>query len=157
MDTFSKEQDIYKYIHLHMNKDNLERDFSAEIVFRTSRSSGKGGQNVNKVSTRVELLFFIDSSAELTEEEKALVRANLRSRIRRDGSIHLVCQEGRSQEANRKRVVARFRKLMESALKKRKKRIPTLPGPEAEENRRKGKIKQSYKKGLRRKPGDDEL
>jgi ribosome-associated protein len=142
-----------KYVYLHMNKPVSERDFASEFVFRTSRSSGNGGQNVNKVSTRVELLFFIDASAELDDDEKILLLKRLRSRIRKDGALHLVCQEGRSQVVNKKKVIERFFKLIETAMKPLKERIPTMAGKEVEEKRRQSKIMLSRKKELRHKPG----
>ena len=131
-----------------------ERDLSSEFSFRTSRSSGSGGQNVNKVSTRVELIFFIGSSALLDEKEKELLLKQLKSRIRKNGALHLFCQEGRSQYTNKKRVIARFYKLLEDSLKRRKKRIPTIAGPGVEAERRQDKMKRSKTKELRRKPPD---
>ncbi|PLW98957.1 MAG: aminoacyl-tRNA hydrolase, partial [Marinilabiliales bacterium] len=73
--------------------DKIEK----ELQFRTSRSSGKGGQSVNKLSTKVELIFFVGESSVLTEEEKALINQRLENRIINDGSILISCDEERSQ------------------------------------------------------------
>jgi ribosome-associated protein len=134
-----------------MNTPVSERDLSSELIFRTSRSSGSGGQNVNKVSTKVELVFYLDASAEFNEEEKALLRVRLRSRISKDGAIHLFCQTGRSQILNKKRVIERFYKIMDSALKPRKVRIPTSISPEVEELRKRNKIQKCVEKGNKKK------
>lgn len=133
-----------------------DRDFSSEFVFRTSRSSGPGGQRVNKVSTRVELLFFVDASALLSVEEKKMIINRLGRRIRSDGAIHLACQESSTQAINKRIVTEYFYKLIAKALKPIKKRVHTLPPPELEEKRKKDKASLSAKKSLRRKPDVEE-
>ena len=79
-----------------------------ELAFTTSRSSGPGGQNVNKVDTRVTLLFDVAGSPSLSQEQKDLLRARLAGRINKDGVLRVVSQRHRTQSANREAVVDRF-------------------------------------------------
>jgi ribosome-associated protein len=83
-----------------------------ELAFTTSRSSGPGGQNVNKVNTRVTLLFNVDSSPSLREEQRMLVR----ERINKEGTLRVVVQRHRTQLANREEAVRRFADLVRDAL-----------------------------------------
>lgn len=131
----------------------MKRDFSGEIIFRTSRGGGKGGQHLNKVETKVELWFHVESSNHLTAEEKEAVIKRLKNRINQKGYLHLSCSAERSQLKNKKIVLARFHRLMEDALKKRKKRKKTRPGKKAIEARLKQKKQQAQKKETRKKPG----
>jgi len=78
-------------------------DLQKEITYKTSRSGGKGGQNVNKVSSKVELLFSISASALFTDEEKELLTQKLQSRFNKDGLVQVVCDEERSQYLNKER------------------------------------------------------
>lgn len=96
-----------------------------EIAITASRSSGPGGQNVNKVSTKVTLRFNISETRRLTEEQKSRVRARLKNQIARDGCLVLHDETGRSQAANRKRVIGKFAAIMAKALAVPKKRVPT--------------------------------
>ncbi len=84
------------------------KDFYKEFVFTSSRSSGAGGQHVNKVDTKVELKFHINNSLELTEEEKELLLEKLKNKINKDGFLQIVSQETRSQFRNKELCVARF-------------------------------------------------
>ncbi len=131
-----------------------ERDFSSEFEFRTSRSSGSGGQNVNKVSTRVELIFYVMDSHVLSADEKNLLLERLAGRIRKDGALHLVSQEERSQLGNKRKVIERFLALLEKALKPVKKRKPTAISESEKERRLEVKKKNAKIKQLRRKPGE---
>lgn len=90
---------------------------SSELLFRFSRSGGPGGQNVNKVSTRVELLFDPRSSSSLTEDQRDLILQRLKSRVGSDGYLRLSSQESRSQWRNRELVVEKFIGLLARALK----------------------------------------
>jgi ribosome-associated protein len=127
-------------------------DVEKEIKFRASRSSGAGGQHVNKVSTKVELMFHVDSSEVLTEEQKAVIRKKLKNRISNDGWLTLSCDETRSQAKNKEIVFDRFMALINEALKPVKKRKPTKPTKTSVEKRLKEKKKKSEKKDLRKKP-----
>ncbi len=105
----------------------------AELHFRFARSGGKGGQNVNKVETRVELLFDVQGSPSITREQRQAILRHLASRIDERGMLHLVAQESRSQWRNREDAVQRFVDLMRGALRRRKKRVRTgIPRAERE-------------------------
>lgn len=129
-------------------------DLSPEFVFKTSRSGGKGGQNVNKVSSKVELDFDVQSSALLSEEQKAVIMEKLRNRRTAEGVLRIVVQEGRSQLTNKKAAVAKFHELITKAFTPRKKRVATKVSRAAKERRLKEKKKASEKKSYRRKPLD---
>lgn len=131
-----------------------DRDFTAEFKFRTSRSSGSGGQSVNKVSSRVELIFHVGESDLLSQQEKELLIERLGKRIRNDGALHLISQEERTQLGNKKKVIARFMELLERALKPRKKRKASVVSENEKEKRIQAKKKNAVIKGLRRKPED---
>jgi ribosome-associated protein len=106
-----------------------QRNFRSELVFSTSRSSGPGGQNVNKVSTRVELRFCIASTLLLSEYEKELLLRKLKNRINKELELVLVAQEGRTQLQNKMIVIDKFYDLVAKALTlpvKRRQTRPTL-------------------------------
>ena len=130
----------------------MESDiFKSAIVFKTSRSSGSGGQHVNKVATKVELLFDLWAADGLTEEEKQRIQNKLAARISQDGLLHIVCQSTRSQFKNKEIATKKLLELIEKALvvpKKRKKR--GLP-KKLKELRLKSKKRQSEKKATRKK------
>jgi ribosome-associated protein len=102
-----------------------DRPFERDFEFRTSRSSGKGGQNVNKTETKVELIFGVEKSQLLSAEEKEIISHKLSSRINEAGELLLNSSESRSQLANKEDVIKKFYALLEKALTKEKKRIPT--------------------------------
>ncbi|MEI6890485.1 MAG: alternative ribosome rescue aminoacyl-tRNA hydrolase ArfB [Bacteroidales bacterium] len=114
---------------------NEGRDFKPELVFSASRSSGPGGQNVNKVSSKVELRFHVLNSALLTLQEKDLLIEKLGSRINKEGELVLVSQSERTQLRNKENVIEKFYSLLHKALAPRKKRKPTRPGAAVKEER----------------------
>lgn len=123
-----------------------------ELKFRTSRSSGPGGQSVNKVSTKVELLFDVWNSNILSEEKKEIITSKLKNRINTDGIFYISSDETRSQLKNKELVIERFITLLEDALKPIKKRKPTKPSKASKEKRLKTKKIKSDKKDLRKPP-----
>lgn len=127
-----------------MNREQLELEFS----FKTSRSSGAGGQHVNKVETQVELILDIENSLGLSAREKAMVLEKLANRIDQNGMLHLVANTTRSQIRNKREVTRKVFELLESALVKPKKRIATKPSKKAIQNRLDSKSKKAdIKKG----------
>jgi ribosome-associated protein len=126
------------------------RDFSCELHFSASRSSGPGGQNVNKVNTKVELRFHVASSTLLSDEEKILLIEKLLKKINSEGELILVSQTERSQMKNKEKVIEKFYSLLTRALTPRKKRKPTKPSQASKEERLEEKRKQAEKKERRK-------
>ena len=125
---------------------------SNELTFRTSRSSGAGGQHVNKTETKVEVLFDIEASGGLNDEEKATIKSRLASRINDDGILIMNSQKSRSQFSNKEDVIERLRIQLEKALIPKVKRKRTKPSREAIEERLTKKKMNAEKKENRRKP-----
>ena len=123
-----------------------------ELKFRTSRSSGPGGQSVNKLSTKVELLFDVWNSKVLSEKQKEIISEKFRNRINSERIFQLTSEETRSQLRNKELVIERFFRLLKEALIAEKKRIPIKPGKSAIEKRLKSKKIISGKKDLRKPP-----
>jgi ribosome-associated protein len=128
-----------------------DRDFSNELQFSASRSGGPGGQNVNKVSTRVELRFNINYSPLLSEAEKEILLDKLSNRINSEGELILICQTERSQLKNKEKVTEKFYQLLNKALTPKKKRLRTSPTLASKEKRLEGKRLKSLIKEARRK------
>ena len=122
----------------------------SEISFRSSRSGGPGGQNVNKVESRVELIFDVTNSPSLTDQQRSSISAALKNRMDSNGILHLTSQRSRSQWENREIVVAEFSRLLKVAVKPGKKRIHTHPTKAGREKRLKQKKVISEKKRTRR-------
>jgi ribosome-associated protein len=106
-----------------------------ELVFTTSRSSGPGGQNVNKVNTRVTLMFDLEASKSLSDRQRELLRSRLPGRISKDGVLRVVSQRHRTQLANRDAAVGRFAELVRTALTEEPTRMPVAPSGKAKEKR----------------------
>jgi ribosome-associated protein len=120
-----------------------------ELQFRFSRSGGPGGQNVNKLETRVELLFDVVNSPGLSDSQKKRVMAALKNRIGSDGVLRVVAGESRSQFANRMAAVERFIGMVTKALEKKKKRVKTRASRASREKRIEGKKRRGKVKQLR--------
>lgn len=116
------------------------------------RSSGAGGQHVNKVSSKVELQFNLELSLAFSLEEKALLFNRLISRLTSDNRIVLQCDETRSQHKNKELVIKRFLELIRQGLIEEKKRVPTKIPKAVKQKRLAGKRIQSEKKANRKKP-----
>ncbi|MBF9221523.1 alternative ribosome rescue aminoacyl-tRNA hydrolase ArfB [Hymenobacter ruricola] len=125
--------------------------FLPEITFQTSRSSGPGGQNVNKVESRVELRFPLRDSQLLTEEQKALILEKLAGQLTAEGLLLVTAQDDRSQLRNKETALARFHALLLKSLRRPKPRKATKPSKAAVRKRLEGKKLHSDKKASRRK------
>lgn len=131
-----------------MNKETIYK----ELHFKAVRSSGAGGQHVNKVSSKVELYFNLASSLAFTEIEKQLLLKNLSNRINNEGILKMYSSESRSQHTNKEKVVKRLFKMIEKGLIIPKKRKPTKMSRAQKIKRLDNKTKQAIKKLLRKKP-----
>ncbi|MCG6188333.1 MULTISPECIES: alternative ribosome rescue aminoacyl-tRNA hydrolase ArfB [Maribellus] len=123
-----------------------------ECTYSATRSSGPGGQNVNKVNTRVELRFPVNESSVFSEKEKDLIRQKLGNRINSESELLLFSESERSQLANRKKVFERFILLVKNALTPKKKRIKTSPTAGSKQKRLEKKKINAQKKQLRKPP-----
>jgi len=128
-----------------------DRDFEREFEFITSRSSGAGGQHVNKTETKVDLRFNVNSSELLTDEEKLLIKQRLAHKINKDGILQIVTQKERSQVRNKNICINKFYELVEKALIKSKKRKKTKPSFSSILKRLERKKHRSEKKERRKK------
>jgi ribosome-associated protein len=126
-----------------------------ELNFKAIRSSGSGGQHVNKVSSKVELHFDVENSSVLNEEQKQLLLNSLKSKLTNKNKLILQCDESRSQHKNKELVIDRFFELIKKGLYVPKKRRPTKVPKSAVKKRLKTKRIQSEKKADRKKPDLD--
>ena len=125
--------------------------FLPEITFQTSRSSGPGGQNVNKVESRVELRWHLMESQVLTDAQKALILEKLANQLTADGLLLITAQDDRSQYRNKEIVLVRFHELLLKSLRRPKPRKATKPNRSAVRKRLEGKKIQGEKKANRRR------
>ena len=123
-----------------------------ELKFKAIRSSGAGGQHVNKVSSQIVLTFDVLNSDALTDDEKNLVLKNLKNRLNKEQILTLNCSESRSQHRNKEIVIQRFLKLISDALKVQKTRKKSKPSKASIKKRLEKKAKHALKKANRRKP-----
>lgn len=126
-----------------------ESEISKELNFKAVRSSGAGGQHVNKTSTKVELTFDLDKSAVFSEDQKEKLKAELQSRLTKKNVLILQCGESRSQLRNKAIVIARFIGLLKENLEETKERKPTKVPKAVKKRRLKLKRKHSEKKANR--------
>lgn len=135
--------------------DLKERNIENEFLYRTSRSGGKGGQNVNKVETRVESVFNVSGSEILSSNEKEIIIAKLQSKLDSEGNLRTVSQVHRSQLKNKSEAADKLIQMLEKALVKPKKRKKTKPSKESKEKRIKTKKEIGEKKKMRKLPPID--
>lgn len=131
-----------------MNQEQL----ITELKFKAVRSSGSGGQNVNKVATKVELYYDLKNSKSITNLEKEKLKAFLSNRLNNDNVLILQCSETRSQLKNKQLVIVKFLDLIAEGLKEQKKRIPTKTPKAVKQKRLAKKRLKAEKKANRRKP-----
>ncbi|WP_016775670.1 alternative ribosome rescue aminoacyl-tRNA hydrolase ArfB [Anaerophaga thermohalophila] len=133
-----------------MSYNGYKRDFSSEFRFSASRSGGAGGQNVNKVNTKVELRFSIPESSILSDREKELLISRLSGKLTSKNELVITADNHRSQLKNKEEAVKRFYSLIRWGLRPVKRRIPTKPSKTVKEKRLETKRKHSEKKNRRR-------
>ena len=126
------------------------KDFSKELSFKTSRSSGAGGQNVNKVETSVTVLWKVATSEFFTDEQKDLIQNKLKNRINADGFLFLTVSESRTQLMNKNKAIEKILEIVDQSLWIPKKRIATKPSKAKKQKRLDTKKKLSDKKESRR-------
>lgn len=134
-----------------MNKTEIIKDLN----FKATRSSGAGGQHVNKTSSKIELTFDLENSNSLSDTEKALLKTKLSSKLTKENVLILFCEETRSQHRNKAIVIKRFLELLKTNLARPKKRRPTKPSRGSITRKAENKIRVSVKKALRKKPKFD--
>ena len=123
-----------------------------ELIFSASRSDGPGGQNVNKVNSKVTLKFDVAQSVVLNQEEKDIIYKKLASRLTKEGILVLTAQDSRSQLQNKEAVILKLEKLLAKAFEKRKVRKATKPSKGSIQDRINKKKQLSEKKKWRQKP-----
>jgi ribosome-associated protein len=130
-------------------------EITKELSFKAIRSSGAGGQHVNKVSSKIELTFDLENSVSLSDEEKLLLQQKLSSKLSKENILIVFCEESRSQHRNKEIAIKKFLDLITTNLKKPKKRKPTKPSKASIKRKAESKKRVSVKKTLRKKPNLD--
>ena len=138
-------------IFVVFNISVMKIDISSEIVFRTARSGGKGGQNVNKVETMVEGRWLINESQLVNEQQKNIIHQQLSNRITTDGFLLVKSQMHRTQQNNKEEVINKINALVNKALQPKKARIATKISKVAKEKRLESKKQKSFLKESRKK------
>ena len=134
-----------------MKPEDLKiRNFDDEFVFSASRSSGPGGQNINKVNTRIELRFSLRKTILLSDWEKELIAARLANRINNEGELILSAQSERTQLMNKRAVTEKFFRLLANALTTRPFRVSTKPTAASVKRRLEEKKNKGVKKKFRK-------
>ncbi|AOW21503.1 alternative ribosome rescue aminoacyl-tRNA hydrolase ArfB [Urechidicola croceus] len=131
-----------------MNSENLIK----ELNFKAIRSSGAGGQHVNKVSSKIVLFFDITNSQILSEEQKEILISNIKTRLTSENVLIINCDENRSQHKNKEVAIDRFLQIISNGLKVRKQRKKTKPSKSSIKKRLEKKRKVALKKAYRKKP-----
>ncbi|MEE9407588.1 MAG: alternative ribosome rescue aminoacyl-tRNA hydrolase ArfB [Polaribacter sp.] len=123
-----------------------------ELNFKATRSSGAGGQHINKTSSKIELTFDLGNSISLSKNEKELLKTKLSSKLTKENKLVLFCEETRSQHRNKELAIKRFLDLLKKNLIRPKKRRPTKPSKNSIKKNTERKKRTSVKKALRKKP-----
>ena len=131
-----------------LNTENLIK----EITFKATRSSGAGGQHVNKVSSKIVLSFDLQNSSQFSDDEKLLLLKNLRTRLTKDNILILFSDESRSQHKNKELAIKRFLEIIRTGLLVPKIRKATKPSKGSIIRKAESKRKQALKKAMRKKP-----
>jgi ribosome-associated protein len=138
-----------------MSPEELKRrNFEKELIYATSRSGGPGGQNVNKVSTKVELRISISGTILFTETEKEIILLKLKNKVNKEGELIIVSQSERTQLLNKEAVTEKFYDLVSKALTIQKKRRATRPTSSSKLKRLESKQNRSHIKKLRKQTGE---
>jgi ribosome-associated protein len=144
------------HLKLALKMNFTKADLQKEVSYKTSRSGGKGGQNVNKVSTKVELLFNVKASLLFNDNDKALILEKMQNRLNKDGHLQVISEEERTQLLNKERAVNKLIALLREALHRPKVRRPTKVSYGAKVKRLDEKRMQSVKKQIRRGNGSED-
>jgi ribosome-associated protein len=132
--------------------DSIKEQLLAEVQFSASRSGGPGGQNVNKVNTKIELRFSVQESEVFDEDQKQLILLKLKNRINNQGELLVTSSAERTQWRNKEKATRKFFELIEKALTKPRKRKKTQPTVASQLKRIENKKKRGQKKQLRKSP-----
>ena len=130
---------------------NIEKIIK-ELQFKAIRSSGAGGQHVNKTSSKIELTFDLENADSLSDNEKELLKLKLQPKLTKENILILFCEETRSQHRNKELVIKRFLELLKANLIIPKKRKKTKPSRASIKRKAENKQRKSLKKALRKRP-----